>query len=131
MSASCPTKRARLEATQPLTTKFINARLLRRGVWVHDDLWVVDGVIVDPQARFWDASTKAQFEAGGAAAAFALSSAGAPPPDALAVVDCGGARLAPGFVDLQINGAFGVDFSSAECGAALACIAAPVYFGGG
>ncbi len=73
--------------------RFVNCRLVRNSELLREDLWVLDGVIIDSMARWWASATSAAF----------LS------PE---IVECGGGILAPGFVDLQINGAFGVDFAS-------------------
>eukprot|EP00038_Savillea_parva_P017549 m.20746 g.20746 ORF g.20746 m.20746 type:complete len:466 (+) comp3823_c0_seq1:220-1617(+) len=67
---------------------FKNCRLLRNGALVKDDLWVKNGKIVDGQSWFYDMKKQAT-----------------------RVVDCKGNILAPGFIDLQLNGGFGVDFS--------------------
>jgi len=73
--------------------RFTNCQLVKGDVLVREDLWVLDGRIINPLARWLRCATSAQF----------LSPR---------VVDCGGNILAPGFVDLQINGAFGVDFAN-------------------
>ena len=65
---------------------FTNCSVLRLGRLVDEDLWVQDGKVVSSNQE-----GKEQVEQ----------------------VDCGGAILAPGFIDLQINGAFGLDFTSA------------------
>jgi len=65
-----------------------NCRILRDHALVRDDLWVRDGVIVSPSPLFFQERVMAD-----------------------RVVDCHGCIVAPGFIDLQINGAFGVDFS--------------------
>ena len=70
--------------------RFTNCRLLRNHELVWDDLWTRNGVICDPQVRFYEQRQPAD-----------------------SVVDCHGMILAPGFIDMQINGAFGFDFSSA------------------
>lgn len=67
------------------TTLFYNCRLFRAGEIVSDDLWVKDGKVVDPSTVDY---------------AFDKS------------VDCDGVLIAPGFVDVKVNGAFGVDFTS-------------------
>lgn len=72
--------------------KFENVRVLRRGVLRSEYLWVVDGKIVDPQARFWSCRNEHEHAAH-------------------QVVDGRGCILSPGFVDVQINGGYGVDFS--------------------
>jgi len=67
---------------------FTNCLILRDHKLIEDDLWVRDGKILNPQFVFFKerkSPTK--------------------------VIDCGGNILSPGFIDLQINGAFGVDFS--------------------
>ncbi|TYZ57659.1 hypothetical protein PybrP1_012512 [[Pythium] brassicae (nom. inval.)] len=73
--------------------KVENVRVLRGGRLQHTALWVVDGKVTDPQARFWRALDDASFAAH-------------------AVVDGGGGIVAPGFIDLQLNGGFGHDFSN-------------------
>jgi N-acetylglucosamine-6-phosphate deacetylase len=58
--------------------------------------WVI-GTIIDPVSRFWDA-VRDHTQIYGADI----------------VVNGGGSLLSPGFVDLQVNGAFGIDFTSTE-----------------
>ena len=77
-------------------TKFRNCKLLRGGEIVQDDLWVKHGKIIDPESRFWEAMKSDEVEA------------------ADVVVDCRGMLLSPGFIDVQLNGAFGVDFTNTE-----------------
>jgi len=52
-------------------------------------LWVENGRVVNPEPLFFDSKRL---------------------PDAR--IDCNGAIISPGFIDIQINGGFGVDFSS-------------------
>ncbi|XP_060661940.1 N-acetylglucosamine-6-phosphate deacetylase [Drosophila nasuta] len=68
--------------------QFINCRLVRNHQLVHDDLWVRDGKIINPEPVFFDEQTKAHRR-----------------------IDCKGAIIAPGYIDVQINGGYGVDFS--------------------
>lgn len=69
--------------------RFANGQILRDHTFVREDLWVRDGVIIDPQQLFWGERVKAD-----------------------ETIDCRGQFIAPGFIDIQINGAFGIDFSS-------------------
>ena len=70
--------------------KFTNCRLALNGELVARDLWIdsVRGVIVDPQKCFYDDLAMAD-----------------------RIVDLGGKIIAPGYIDVQINGAMGMDFS--------------------
>ncbi|VDI69214.1 N-acetylglucosamine-6-phosphate deacetylase, partial [Mytilus galloprovincialis] len=68
--------------------KFYNCQLLRDHKLVKDNLYVRDGVIINPEKLFFEEKL---------------------PPDEQ--IDCKGAIICPGFIDIQINGAFGVDFS--------------------
>ena len=77
--------------------RLTNCLLLRNHNLVKEDLWVKEGKITEP----------------------------APDCQDVEVVDCAGALVAPGFIDIQINGGFGVDFTSdiideESCEAALA-----------
>ena len=92
-------------AGAPSVVQFTNARVFLRGRVRHEDLWVRDGRVIDPRPRFWEAQSRNEFSAE-------------------LIVDCGGAILSPGFLDIQINGGFGVDFSNAALRAdevALVC----------
>lgn len=71
--------------------QFRNCYILMDHKFIREDLWVRDGIIQDPRVLFFDEFRK---------------------PDVK--VDCGGCYIAPGFIDLQINGGFSVDFSSNE-----------------
>lgn len=62
--------------------QFTNCRLVRDGKIISgDDLWVRNGKIVDPEKIFFDEKTQSHVR-----------------------VDCRSALIAPGFIDLQING---------------------------
>ncbi|XP_020802147.1 N-acetylglucosamine-6-phosphate deacetylase [Drosophila serrata] len=65
-----------------------NCRLVRGHRLIRDDLWVRDGRIVNPEPIFFDEQATAHRR-----------------------VDCNNAIIAPGYIDLQINGGYGVDFS--------------------
>jgi N-acetylglucosamine-6-phosphate deacetylase len=67
---------------------FRGGRVLRDGAWVAEDLWCRDGRIV-------------------------AAADGAPAAD---IVDVAGCRLAPGYVDLQCNGAVGIDLTADPSG---------------
>jgi N-acetylglucosamine-6-phosphate deacetylase len=70
--------------------KFTNCRLAINGTLVEKDLWIdsTKGVIVDSQKCFYDNLAM---------------------PDR--IINLGGKIIAPGFIDIQINGAMGMDFS--------------------
>ena len=71
--------------------KFTNCRLAVNGTLVYQDLWIdaIKGVIVDPQKVFYDYR--------------AISDR---------IINLGNKIVSPGFIDIQINGAMGVDFSA-------------------
>ncbi|XP_068581912.1 N-acetylglucosamine-6-phosphate deacetylase [Cebidichthys violaceus] len=72
-------------------TQFINCRILREHQLQREDLWVRDGRILDPEKLFFDEQGYADER-----------------------VDCEGSIIAPGFIDVQINGGYGIDFSQAS-----------------
>ena len=61
--------------------QFRNCRILRNHKIYRDDLWVRDGKIVDPEKVFFDERKVADIQ-----------------------VDCDDSIIAPGFIDVQING---------------------------
>lgn len=77
---------------KPRVLKVDNVRVFRGGSLQSTSLWVVDGKIADPQTRFWELHTQQEL---------------APH----IVVDGRGCIVSPGFIDLQLNGGFGYDFS--------------------
>eukprot|EP00468_Gymnochlora_sp_CCMP2014_P001021 CAMPEP_0167740340 /NCGR_PEP_ID=MMETSP0110_2-20121227/219_1 /TAXON_ID=629695 /ORGANISM="Gymnochlora sp., Strain CCMP2014" /LENGTH=436 /DNA_ID=CAMNT_0007624215 /DNA_START=147 /DNA_END=1457 /DNA_ORIENTATION=- len=84
------------EVRAGLVVKYINARIMRGGTISklnEEYLWTRGGKIIDPMARFWQAAKLRQYAAE-------------------VVVDCKGLILVPGYIDLQLNGAFGIDFTS-------------------
>ncbi|KAL8569291.1 putative N-acetylglucosamine-6-phosphate deacetylase [Nucella lapillus] len=71
--------------------QFRNCRILRNHQIYRDDLWVRDGKIMDPEKLFFDEKINADIQ-----------------------IDCDNSIIAPGFIDAQINGAVGVDFSDVD-----------------
>jgi N-acetylglucosamine-6-phosphate deacetylase len=69
--------------------RFRHCTLVRDHALIVDDLWIRDGKIISPQEIFFGEKIQADVE-----------------------YDCQGVLIAPGYIDLQINGAFGHDFSS-------------------
>ncbi|KAL2100885.1 hypothetical protein ACEWY4_002646 [Coilia grayii] len=72
-------------------TQFINCRILRDHKIQREDLWVREGKILDPEKLFFDEQGFADQR-----------------------IDCNNKIIAPGFIDVQINGGYGVDFSQAS-----------------
>lgn len=70
------------EQVQDKVIRYYNGKILRNHQLKEEDLWIKCGKIVSPQV-------KADVE-----------------------IDVGGLIIAPGYIDLQINGGFGFDFSS-------------------
>ncbi|CAG0883994.1 unnamed protein product [Darwinula stevensoni] len=84
-------KSVAMERERNIVTRFKNCSLLRNHEIIREDLWIQDGKIINPELLFFDAKRRPDLE-----------------------VECRGAILSPGFIDLQINGGFGVDFSHNE-----------------
>lgn len=63
------------------TIQFKNCRLVRNHEIVVDDLWIRNGKIINPERVFFDEKIAADEQ-----------------------IDCDGAIIAPGFIDIQING---------------------------
>lgn len=61
--------------------KFHNCFLLRDGEIVKDDLWTCGGKIVNPEPIFFDKKETADVQ-----------------------INCQGLLIAPGFIDVQVNG---------------------------
>lgn len=76
--------------SSPRITKFTNALLLKDGQLVQGDLWVSaeTGRIISPQSAFYSARRTAD-----------------------RIIDLNGKILAPGFIDVQLNGCHDFDFS--------------------
>ncbi|XP_066600102.1 N-acetylglucosamine-6-phosphate deacetylase isoform X2 [Prorops nasuta] len=68
--------------------QFHNCQILRNGQILLEDLWIRDGKIIDPEKIFFDEKIQPDIK-----------------------INCHGALIAPGYIDLQINGGFGIDFS--------------------
>lgn len=83
-------------------TQFINCRILRDNELQREDLWVREGRILDPEKLFFDEQGYADKH-----------------------VDCEGSIIAPGFIDVQINGGYGIDFSqpSEDVGSGVSFVA--------
>ena len=79
-----------------LVIQLTNCRLVRHNKLVVDDLWIRNGIILDPLKLFYEEKKQADLQ-----------------------IDCENFIISPGFIDLQLNGAFGRDFTNdpniAEC----------------
>ncbi|CRG91958.1 Facilitated trehalose transporter Tret1 [Talaromyces islandicus] len=73
-------------------TKFVNGRVFRDNeLTINDEVWVdcQRGQIITPTINY-------------------------PPPEVIEIVDLQGKIISPGFIDVQLNGAFGFDFSGLD-----------------
>jgi len=86
--------------------KFTGGKVFRNGSFDADDLWVDTGLplepgqpmmaqatVIDPKPRFWQAGLTKDYASH-------------------LTFDVSGLLVVPGFIELQLNGAFGVDFST-------------------
>ncbi|XP_030745528.1 N-acetylglucosamine-6-phosphate deacetylase [Sitophilus oryzae] len=68
--------------------QFINCKILRDHKIIQEDIWVRNGKIIDPEKVFYDEKVSSDYK-----------------------IDCEGNIIAPGFIELQINGGYGFDFA--------------------
>ena len=73
-------KRKRIAETGKVI-QFWNCSLLKNHKLIKDDLWIRDGIILDPHVIFFDENVAADVR-----------------------IDCKGLIVAPGYIDVQING---------------------------
>lgn len=83
------------KSTNKRVLQITNITLFRHGKLIEEDLWIQSGKVIDPQKRFWEAQHAGGFSAD-------------------QVLDGRGCIVCAGFIDIQFNGAYGVDFSNAE-----------------
>nr|NP_001298638.1 putative N-acetylglucosamine-6-phosphate deacetylase [Papilio polytes]BAM20462.1 n-acetylglucosamine-6-phosphate deacetylase [Papilio polytes] len=69
-------------------TRFHNCNILRGGKIIKEDLWIRDGKIINPEQVFYVEQAEAD-----------------------TTIDCDNLLITPGFIDIQINGGWGIDFS--------------------
>lgn len=76
----CSYKNEKLRNSQGLL-QFVNCKLLRGHQLIDQDLWVENGIVVNPEPIFFHEKRQPVVQ-----------------------IDCGKCILAPGFIDIQING---------------------------
>ncbi|KYO32445.1 putative N-acetylglucosamine-6-phosphate deacetylase [Alligator mississippiensis] len=89
-SLRAPTMPSNKSVSDAPIFQFTNCRILRNSQLQREDLWVREGKILNPEKLFFDEKGFADIQ-----------------------LDCKDSIIAPGFIDVQINGGFGVDFSLA------------------
>ncbi|XP_059169326.1 N-acetylglucosamine-6-phosphate deacetylase-like [Physella acuta] len=82
MSQSSPTSAGYLY-------QYTNCHILRGGKIIREDLWIRDGKIMDPEILFYVEKVNADKK-----------------------IDCKNMIISPGFIDVQLNGGYGYDFST-------------------
>lgn len=70
-----------MDNSKLILKQFHNCNILRDGKIISEDLWVRDGKIINPEKIFYDEKILPDYK-----------------------VDCQGALISPGYIDLQING---------------------------
>ncbi|KAI5627298.1 N-acetylglucosamine-6-phosphate deacetylase, partial [Silurus asotus] len=88
-SGTSEVSRSRQDTSSRSSTR-CSEELLKDAVQQEEDLWVRDGKILNPEKLFFEEQGFADRK-----------------------VDCGNKIIAPGFIDVQINGGYGIDFSQA------------------
>ena len=71
--------------------QFTNCRILYQNQILREDFWVRDGRIMNPEKIFYSEKIVSDVK-----------------------IDCGNLLIVPGYIDVQINGGFGYDFSSCQ-----------------
>jgi N-acetylglucosamine-6-phosphate deacetylase len=69
--------------------QYTNCYIVRQGKILREDFWVRDGKVMNPESLFFDEKVIADQK-----------------------IDCHNMIISPGFIDVQLNGGFGYDFSS-------------------
>lgn len=85
-----------LHYTTDFIIQFTNCRIVRDNKLINDDLWIRDGEILDPEKIFFDEKRQSDLQ-----------------------IDCNNLIITAGFIDSQINGAFGYDFTSSNDGVSI------------